>query len=274
MIALRVSTKSLFLEKISSLVNGDEECKNTSNRIEETCFNMSFVCGQQKKDEYLKNRIKIINALPKTISIYDTDSIAKFCSENLDNLVMDIFETSQPTPRDTIKKLMFQMINKAGDFSREKIIDIVEKLEKSCYNHTIELSKDMGESIQRRWDCLMFVNLYSNRCGIVLVNLDINSTSVKKYGTYTIDELMKTNITPEILGRMSSQQLNPIAAETEKKELALRTAQKIETKFSKIFKCPNCRQRKCTYKEIQIRSLDEGGTLFATCHNCGMDFKP
>jgi len=35
------------------------------------------------------------------------------------------------------------------------------------------------------------------------------------------------------------------------------------------FKCGRCKQRKCTYYELQTRSADEGMTIFITCLNCG-----
>lgn len=35
------------------------------------------------------------------------------------------------------------------------------------------------------------------------------------------------------------------------------------------FKCSKCKQRKCTYISVQIRSADEGCTNFITCVNCG-----
>ena len=36
-----------------------------------------------------------------------------------------------------------------------------------------------------------------------------------------------------------------------------------------MFKCGRCKQRKCTYYELQTRSADEGMTIFITCVNCG-----
>ena len=35
------------------------------------------------------------------------------------------------------------------------------------------------------------------------------------------------------------------------------------------FKCARCKQRKCTYYELQTRSADEGMTIFITCIICG-----
>ena len=39
------------------------------------------------------------------------------------------------------------------------------------------------------------------------------------------------------------------------------------------FKCGRCKQRKCTYYELQTRSEDEGMTTFITCLTCGNFWK-
>ena len=39
------------------------------------------------------------------------------------------------------------------------------------------------------------------------------------------------------------------------------------------FKCGKCKQRKCTYISVQIRSADEGCTNFITCVNCGHSWR-
>jgi len=38
---------------------------------------------------------------------------------------------------------------------------------------------------------------------------------------------------------------------------------------SDAFKCYKCKQRKCSYYQIQIRSSDEPMTTKVTCLNCG-----
>ena len=39
------------------------------------------------------------------------------------------------------------------------------------------------------------------------------------------------------------------------------------------FKCYKCKQRKCTYYQLQTRSADEPMTTFVTCLNCGNKWK-
>ena len=39
------------------------------------------------------------------------------------------------------------------------------------------------------------------------------------------------------------------------------------------FKCGKCKQRKCTYFQLQTRSADEPMTTFVTCVNCNNRWK-
>ena len=39
------------------------------------------------------------------------------------------------------------------------------------------------------------------------------------------------------------------------------------------FKCGRCKERKCTYYQLQTRSADEPMTTFVTCLNCGSRWK-
>ena len=39
------------------------------------------------------------------------------------------------------------------------------------------------------------------------------------------------------------------------------------------FQCGKCRQRKCTYYQMQTRSADEPMTTFVTCVNCNNRWK-
>eukprot|EP00955_Chlamydomonas_euryale_P096490 365014-Chlamydomonas_euryale.AAC.14 len=40
-----------------------------------------------------------------------------------------------------------------------------------------------------------------------------------------------------------------------------------------MFQCSKCRQRKCTYYQMQTRSADEPMTTFVTCVNCNNRWK-
>lgn len=48
---------------------------------------------------------------------------------------------------------------------------------------------------------------------------------------------------------------------------------KQEIATTDMFKCSRCKQRKCTYVQVQTRSADEPMTNFISCMNCGKQWK-
>ena len=61
----------------------------------------------------------------------------------------------------------------------------------------------------------------------------------------------------------------PIIEESKRKEEIIKEGQNMMA--TDRFMCPNrnCRARKATYKEVQIRSADEPMTIFLCCLVCG-----
>jgi DNA-directed RNA polymerase subunit M/transcription elongation factor TFIIS len=53
-------------------------------------------------------------------------------------------------------------------------------------------------------------------------------------------------------------------------ELERRAKEEIKVKYSTMYQCRNCGQRKTHERELQTRSGDEGGTIFVECLNCGV----
>jgi transcription elongation factor S-II len=45
------------------------------------------------------------------------------------------------------------------------------------------------------------------------------------------------------------------------------------TGYTEQFRCGRCKERKCTYFQLQTRSADEPMTTFVTCANCGNRWK-
>jgi DNA-directed RNA polymerase subunit M/transcription elongation factor TFIIS len=54
----------------------------------------------------------------------------------------------------------------------------------------------------------------------------------------------------------------------------MRAEQKVAEKESNLFRCPHCGMRRCTYLEVQRRSLDEAPDYLCRCLNpqCGRRF--
>lgn len=76
-------------------------------------------------------------------------------------------------------------------------------------------------------------------------------------------------IEPEALGAASSVVLNPKINHVYIELIRDREKQGIVMKYSKMYKCGNCKKSKTRFREIQSASADEGGTLFISCIACG-----
>jgi DNA-directed RNA polymerase subunit M/transcription elongation factor TFIIS len=72
---------------------------------------------------------------------------------------------------------------------------------------------------------------------------------------------------------MEDTDLCPKAIEKECTEIADRNKQRVVEKFSTLFQCRICKDRKCLIREVQTRSLDEAADFFCTCLTCGNVFK-
>lgn len=180
------------------------------------------------------------------------------------------------TPRQVCRRLLISSLLKHDAFAadRDRALKIANEIETSCFGAVIQQCKVTECPFRRCWESEQFVALYSARCGVVNSHIDPDSSVGATYGTGIVDSLVSGITEPKALGTMTAAELCPKATETEKAEIALRNQQKVEEKTSDLFQCPvsSCRARKCTYREVQTRSLDEPATLFAKCCECGHRF--
>ena len=83
------------------------------------------------------------------------------------------------------------------------------------------------------------------------------------------DRIARGTVKPRELGGMSPQDMFPEHwAESKARLLLERTQVAQETVTSDQFLCKLCKQRNCTYYQMQTRSADEPITTFVKCLNC------
>ena len=150
-----------------------------------------------------------------------------------------------------------------------KLIDKVKanSIEKSIYDYTKEISKK--RNILPLWTNDVFKKIYINKSISLYTNID--KTSYIKNDSL-MDKINKKQINIDKLAFMSFQQLFPNHWKEMLDEKYKREKLMYEDKPESMtdqFKCGRCKQRKCTYYELQTRSADEGMTLFITCIICG-----
>ena len=151
----------------------------------------------------------------------------------------------------------------------KEFIDIddehIEDLEIGIYNWCIDYSNI--NNIFPGWKNDVFLKMYNNKLISVLSNLDPNSYL---QNTHLLKRLKDGEFKPHDIPFMEPYELNPdkwisILKKKRQKEQSLLNSN-MEAKTD-LFKCGKCKQRKCSYYEMQIRSADESATIFITCLN-------
>ena len=163
------------------------------------------------------------------------------------------------------KDLRDNILNKIDSILKNKSIS--ENIEKGIYNYTIRYSTDKG--ILKKWDNPKFRSLYVNKCRSVYSNIDKDCYIGN---SRLIDRLNSGEFLPHQIPFMDRQHLFPenwkdLIDEKYKRDRVLYEID--QGGATDDFKCSRCKQRKCTYYELQTRSADEPMTVFVTCLNCG-----
>jgi len=144
--------------------------------------------------------------------------------------------------------------------------DQSKDLEIGIYNWTIEYANKYN--IFPGWKSEVFVKIYDNKLISILTNLD--QTSHLK-NVALLKRLKDNEFKPHDIAFMEPYEMYPerwmsILNKKLKKEQSLLDSN-MEAKTD-MFKCGKCKQRKCSYYEMQVRSADESSTIFVTCLNC------
>jgi len=166
-----------------------------------------------------------------------------------------------PGPRELVR---FRLKQAAASLA------LARAFEGAIYNHVVGQMKDAVAV--RTWKDPLFLATYSAIAATVLMFLDVDSAIVRRHGDRVRRAALAGEISPAALAAASEAELCPEAFAAERARLALRSSQKMRERSSQLFKCPNCRARNCTYREVQTRALDEPATIYCSCQQCGQDF--
>ena len=161
-----------------------------------------------------------------------------------------------------IRKKNIEILNKIiNNMNKTKII------EESIFRFTCEKS-DLRKVI-KKWENPIFKKIYINKSRSLYMNLDKNSYI---NNNYLIKKIFSSKFDIKNIAFMTYQELYPehwkkLLDEKYKREKAA-YEEKPEA-MTDMFKCGRCKQKKCTYYELQTRSADEPMTIFITCVHCG-----
>lgn len=140
-------------------------------------------------------------------------------------------------------------------------------LEKAIFNFTINECKQKDVK-PKKWDNIQFSQIYIDQFRTIYWNLKNNNDIIVK---------IKNNILkPHEFAFMTHQEINPQRWSSVIQKKIKKDKAKYEDNLeaaTDTFTCNKCKQKKCTYYQMQTRSADEPMTTFVTCLNCGARWK-
>jgi transcription elongation factor S-II len=146
-------------------------------------------------------------------------------------------------------------------------LKISEKIEESIYNFSIKQSKIKG--IEENINDNFFKRIYVNKLITIYNNLDKKSYVKNKN---FLDRVLNGEINPSEIAFLTPQEIN---IEHWKKYIDRQSANDdfLYSRTAGIrtqeYKCGRCKERNCTYYQLQVRCSDEPMTTFVNCLNCG-----
>lgn len=166
-----------------------------------------------------------------------------------------------------------------GPIIRNKSLDNIKKytaliddesqdLEIGVYNWTIDYCT--RNNMQPYWKNEVFANIYNVKMISLLSKLDSKSIN---YSKDLCDKIKDNTYKPHDLANLEEYELEPDRYNqvlTKKLEFERNELNHIDATVgatTELFKCFKCKQRKCSYYELQIRSADEPATIFISCLN-------
>jgi len=136
----------------------------------------------------------------------------------------------------------------------------------SIYNCVV--CRATEKRIECKWNSARFRKLYDLKYKDVLANMDMEGPI---RNTYLMETIMRGKILPHEVGFLRQQDMLPCRWEhiisMERQNRTHMNAHKSAEAYSTEFKCPRCKERRCSYAEVQTRSADEPMTIFVTCMN-------
>jgi transcription elongation factor S-II len=106
---------------------------------------------------------------------------------------------------------------------------------------------------------LLFLSAFQKNKINILEKIQNNEISIHDLSNFTIE-----NFNPEFYENVKRLKQDKYEKELNGNSLRATTD---------LFQCKKCKERKCSYYELQTRSADEPMTKFIKCCNCGFEWK-
>ena len=180
------------------------------------------------------------------------------------------------------KDLTLDLINKAEDgIDRKEAIDklkVAIKSEVKAKSKQDKLATELEHSVfefsliyvlTNKLLDMFVISVYQDKLQDIIDNLNKRSCVTNKY---LLLALKNNKLDTHTVAFLSPIQLNPDNWEESVKREKLRKQKEDNMESTDIFKCPQCKKRKCKVTQMQTRSSDEPMTTFVNCLVCFHQF--
>lgn len=158
---------------------------------------------------------------------------------------------------------------------RIRALNIPYNMERAIFNYTIMERKKRNDVCS--WSSFSFYNCYMDKFIGLYAVLDPESYLYVQFNyPGFLQKIIDGEVLPHEIVFLKNQELFPERWESvieETKKLITSMFYQDTLEFTDQFKCSKCKERKCTYYQLQTRSADEPMTTFVTCHNCKHKWK-
>lgn len=255
----------LSSESLNTLL---KNCKSqTTSSLVKREFSKKIEAGKRKAHEHIKqdavaenlknNKETFVNSKVKghPNSIHDNEGKGVYKSRSL------TFESL--TEKDAMKKYTFN--NSKHDKALEMFLNAFKTNIKNInYDRAIFLSKLIVEQLISEYSVTFPKEVRSKSH-----NLKENEKLCVDVYEFSLETSDFVKLLP---AEMQSEQLKSKDSEYIKDSL-LAAQVATATADTDMFQCGRCKQKKCTYSQLQTRSCDEPMTTFVTCTVCGHRWK-
>lgn len=143
--------------------------------------------------------------------------------------------------------------------------DVAKRIEDSIYKFA---ENEVGGDL----DYAAFKRVYMNKCISVFSNLDKDSYIHNDELILNLDDVIDANeIATKTPMEIFPSHWKPLIEKRTATDEFLYT--RSTESITDMFKCGRCKEKKCTYYQLQTRSSDEPMTTFVTCVECGYKWK-
>ncbi|KAJ3305401.1 RNA polymerase II elongation factor [Kappamyces sp. JEL0829] len=173
------------------------------------------------------------------------------------NVTLDNIKVKGLTDKVRIKctEVLYSALATNTETEAQEIMNIAMDVEQAAFAHFTAASDAYKSKLRS-----LVANLRDKNNPFLRYRVLAGEIPPEKFAVMTAEEMM-------------SDERKKVIEQVQKANMEEATTAKPTHAVTDIFKCAKCKQRKCTYYQMQTRSADEPMTTFVTCQVCDNRWK-